>query len=65
MGLGENYLKRLNCEHKNEMCVSNYYGDCITFYAFGNRSAWFCKDCGKVSFKPELEQSCKIVNFTF
>lgn len=29
MGLGENYLKRLNCEHENNRCISNYYGETI------------------------------------
>lgn len=65
MGLGENYLKRQECNHENEKCICNFYGDIINNYTGGNRSEWFCEDCGKFSFRSELDEDCQIVNFKF
>lgn len=61
MGLGENYLKRLNCEHENQRCISNNYGMTIA----ENTSTWSCDNCGKILYQPYIEQSCNIQNFIF
>ena len=61
MGLGENYLKRLNCEHENNRCISNYYGKTIE----DNKSTWRCEDCGKVSYQPYINEDCHFTNFIF
>ena len=65
MGIIKNFFKKIKCKCQNEECISNYYGDCILFYAFGNRSVWKCKDCGNIFFKPHLDKNCKIINYIF
>lgn len=50
-------LKKLFCRHKNIEFLGNIYGDLInTVSSFNrtNRSAWICKDCGKIIFSEEF-----------
>lgn len=58
-------IKRLRCKHTNQECMSNFYGDFINIISVKKvyRSAWVCKDCGKVIYSEYLEPSCKITNF--
>lgn len=65
MGLGENFLKRQECNHENEICICNFYGDMIDDYACGSRSEWLCEDCGRFSFRPEIDEDCSIINYKF
>ena len=46
-------LKQLFCKHHNVEFLGNIYGDlidCVSTFKKINRSAWRCKDCGKLIF---------------
>ena len=50
-------LKRLFCKHKNLEFLGNVYGDLIhtvSTWRRINRSAWLCKDCGKIIFSEDF-----------
>lgn len=46
-------IKELFCKHEYEFGY-NIYGDPIIFEHGFNRSAWFCKKCGKYKGRPYL-----------
>lgn len=60
-------IKRFKCKHLNKECLSNFYGDFINVISTNPkkiyRSAWVCKDCGKVIYSEYLEPSCTITNY--
>ena len=57
-----NSMKQLFCRHKNKICITNIYGDCINI--FGCRSIWKCVKCNKRFRSDKLNEDCKIINFT-
>ena len=46
-------IKEARCKHEYEFGY-NIYGDPIIFEYGFNRSAWFCKKCGKYQGRPYL-----------
>ena len=46
-------IKQARCKHEYEFGY-NIYGDPIIFHYNFNRSAWFCKKCGKYQGRPYL-----------
>ena len=46
-------FKEWRCKHEYEFGY-NIYGDPIIFHYNFNRSAWFCKKCGKYQGRPYL-----------
>ena len=46
-------IKEWKCDHEYEFGY-NIYGDPIIFEYNFNRSAWFCKKCGKYKGRPYL-----------
>lgn len=46
-------IKQARCKHEYEFGY-NIYGDPIIFEYGFNRSAWFCKKCGKYQGRPYL-----------
>ena len=55
-------LKAIFCRHKELHFIGNIYGDLINECG-GNRSAWKCKKCGWLVFKPDLvENTAKSFN---
>ena len=59
-------LKQLRCKHQNQECMTNFYGDFIDVVSTHKkiiRSAWRCKDCGKVIYKEILGEDCKVINW--
>ena len=47
-------FKHLFCKHKDLEFLGNIYGDLIDIFSTSkhiNRSAWKCKNCGKIVFK--------------
>ena len=61
-----NVFKRLFCKHQNKTCLTNFHGDVIHWVSYGNkiiRSAWTCKDCGKIIYSEYLEPSCNVINW--
>ena len=46
--------------------MTNFYGDFIDIVSTHKkiiRSAWRCKDCGKVIYKEILGEDCKVINW--
>lgn len=61
-----NLIKEILCKHKNQICLTNCYGDFILHVSTRKqitRSIWKCHDCGKVFLKPTLDPNCKYTNF--
>lgn len=54
------FLKRLFCKHKNQRTVTNIGGDFINL--IDTRSIRICKNCGKIIFSPDLDETCNKVN---
>lgn len=52
-GIQKQLIKELFCKHEYEFGY-NIYGDPIIFEYGLNRSAWFCKKCGKYKGRPYL-----------
>ena len=52
-GIPKQLIKQLFCKHEYEFGY-NIYGDPIIFTYGFNRSAWFCKKCGKYKGRPYL-----------
>lgn len=59
------FVKRLNCKHTNQKCITNFYGDAINMISTKKiyRSAWECKDCGEILYSEYLEPTCKVINW--
>lgn len=59
-------IKRMRCKHQDLKCITNFYGDMINVISTHKkiyRSAWVCKDCGRIICKERLEPSCKVINY--
>jgi hypothetical protein len=48
-----NIFKIIFCRHKDLRFIGNIYGDLINECG-GKRSAWKCKKCGWLVYKPNL-----------
>ena len=53
-----NIFKVIFCRHKDLEFIGNIYGDLICECSF-NRSAWKCKKCGWIVYKPHLVENTR------
>lgn len=54
-------FKKLFCRHKNQICITNIYGNLINH--MNCRSVWQCERCGKYFYNNKLEPRCETINF--
>ena len=56
------------CKHQKQECLTNFHGDMINLVSTRkeiHRSAWKCKNCGKIILNGDLEPSCEVINYKF
>ena len=53
-----NIFKVLFCRHEDLEFIGNIHGDLIMHCGW-NRSAWKCKKCGWIIYKPQLVENTK------